>query len=90
VRVAKEELKLHQRIPERVTFSTTTTLPLPHYEYLALHALCCEVAWMSGAAEYLTDIESKMDDTKVLANDGSTADLLTRTLALVANPLTCG
>ncbi|KAI9567970.1 hypothetical protein HD554DRAFT_2172717 [Boletus coccyginus] len=83
VRVAKEELKLHQRIPERVNFSTTTTLPLPHHEYLALHALCCEVAWMSGAAEYLMDIERRMDDTKVLASDGSTADLLMKTLGLV-------
>ena len=84
VRVAKEELKLDQKIPERVTFSTATTLPLPRHEYLTLHALCCEVAWMSGAAEYLMDIERRMDDTRVLANDGSTADLLTRVLALVA------
>lgn len=83
MRVAKEEMKLDQKIPNRVAFSTATTLPLPHYEYLALHALCCEVAWMSGAAEYLMDIERKMDDTRVLANDGSTADLLTRALALV-------
>ena len=80
--VAKEELKLDQKIPECVTFFTTTTLPLPHHAYLALHALCCEVAWMSGAAEHLMDIERRMDDTRVLANDGSSADLLTRALAL--------
>lgn len=66
-----------------VTFSTKTDLPLPDGTYLALHALCCEVAWMSGAAEHIMDIERRMDGTDVLANDGSTADLLANALAHV-------
>ncbi|KAN0094628.1 hypothetical protein V8E55_002915 [Tylopilus felleus] len=63
-------------LPEHVTFSTATDVPLSRHEYLALHALCCEVAWMSGAAEYIMDIERRIGDTKVLAKDGSTVDLL--------------
>ena len=38
---------------------------------------------MSGAAEYIMDTEKRMDETSVLANDGSTADILMRALALV-------
>ncbi|KAI6046710.1 hypothetical protein EDC04DRAFT_2557553 [Pisolithus marmoratus] len=71
------------KVPDIVTFSTETEFPLPCPVFLALHALCCEVACMSGAAEYLMDIERRMDRTRVLEKDGSTADLLSRTLALV-------
>jgi hypothetical protein len=70
-------------IPDIVTFSTTTGFPLPSPALLALHALCCEVAWMSGTAEYLMEIERRMDQTRVLASDGSTADVLMGALALV-------
>lgn len=70
-------------LPEHVTFSTATDVPLPRREYLALHALCCEVAWMSGAAEYIMDIERRIGDTKVLAKDGSTVDLLMAALSAV-------
>ncbi|KAG8215619.1 hypothetical protein J3R82DRAFT_7487 [Butyriboletus roseoflavus] len=70
-------------IPDIVTFSTATEYPLPHPAFLALHALFCEVTWLSGAIEYIMDIESRMDETRVLANDGSTADVLMSALALV-------
>ncbi|KAI6155897.1 hypothetical protein BKA82DRAFT_4083748 [Pisolithus tinctorius] len=83
VHEAFQGLKAVEGIPDKVTFSTTTRYPLPHPALLALHALCCEVAWMSGAAEYLMDIERRMDETRVLANDGSTADVLMKALALV-------
>lgn len=53
-------------LPEYVTFATATTLPLPNPKYLALHALCCEVAWMSGALQYIMDIEMReaLDDIR--------------------------
>lgn len=38
---------------------------------------------MSGAAEYITDIERRMDDAKVLAKDGSSVDLLMVALSVV-------
>ena len=78
-----EELRKPYFIPEIVTFTTKTDLPLPDGGCLALHALCCEVAWMSGAAEHVMDIERRMDKTDVLANDGSAADLLASVLARV-------
>ncbi|KAF8556878.1 hypothetical protein OG21DRAFT_1482658 [Imleria badia] len=81
IHLAREEYRTDERIPELVTFSTATDLPLPDSAYLALHALCCEVAWMSGAAEHIMDIERRMDGTNVLASDGTTADLLASALA---------
>ncbi|KAN0092599.1 hypothetical protein V8E55_003383 [Tylopilus felleus] len=81
--LVNEELRRPYFIPEIVTFTTKTDLPLPDGAYLALHALCCEVAWMSGAAEHVMDIERRMDKTAVLANDGSTADLLASALEQV-------
>ncbi|KAI6018412.1 hypothetical protein EDC04DRAFT_3068534 [Pisolithus marmoratus] len=80
---AHQGLKQFLGIPDMVTFSTKTEHALPHPAFLAVHALCCEVAWMSGAAEYLIDIERRMDQTSVLAKDGSTADVLSRALGLV-------
>jgi hypothetical protein len=80
---APQGLKAEIGIPDIVAFSTETEFPLPSPALLALHALCCEVAWMSGALDYLMDIERKIDQTSVLANDGSTADVLMGALALV-------
>jgi hypothetical protein len=37
---------------------------------------------MSGAAEYIMDIERRRDNTKVLAKDGSNAQLLVSVLML--------
>ena len=76
---ARQGMKTEFKIPVIVTFSTATEYPLPHPAFLALHALCCEVTWMSGAA----DMERRMDETSVLANDGSSADVLMNALALV-------
>ena len=70
-------------LPEHATFSTATDLPLPHPEFLALHALYFEVAWVSGAAEYIVDIERRIDDTKVLAKNGPTIGLLMAALSAV-------
>jgi hypothetical protein len=66
--VARNELRFgtNPPLPEHVTFATATTLPLPDPKYLALHALCCDVAWMSGALQYIMDIErQESDDTNI-------------------------
>ncbi|KAG9313332.1 hypothetical protein JVU11DRAFT_5637 [Chiua virens] len=63
---AKDSLRCNPSLPEYVTFSTTTDVPLPCHEYLAIHALCCEVAWKSGAAEYIADLERRVEDTMIL------------------------
>ncbi|KAI6039140.1 hypothetical protein EDC04DRAFT_2687191 [Pisolithus marmoratus] len=69
--VLNEEGKRHS---DTVIFSTETEYALPLPAFLALHALCCEAAWMSGAAEHIVDVERWMDKTRVLAKDGSTTD----------------
>ena len=43
---------------------------------LGLHAACARVAHMSGAAEALDEVERDVENTKVLALDGSSAHLL--------------
>jgi hypothetical protein len=46
----------------RITFtSTDPSLPLPNPEYLKLHAAVCRVAHMSGAADYLDQLEEDRD-----------------------------
>ncbi|KAI0324738.1 hypothetical protein GY45DRAFT_1349243 [Cubamyces sp. BRFM 1775] len=75
-------------IPRRVQFlSHHPELPLPSPRYPEVHAACCRIAHMSGAADYLDLIYRHMDELKVLANNGASADVLSfalhRRLAVV-------
>ncbi|KIK65273.1 hypothetical protein GYMLUDRAFT_219103 [Collybiopsis luxurians FD-317 M1] len=66
-------------IPSHITFEYfRTRLPLPNPEYLRIHAFVCKVAHMSGAADYIDDLYRKMERTDVLAEDGSSMDILHR------------
>ena len=58
-----------------VTFETSDDL-LPDPQLLGLHAACSRVAHMSGAAEAFDDVERDVEDTRVLAFNGSSAHLL--------------
>ena len=63
--------------PIVVTFeSAAPDLELPDSRYLKLHAAACRVAHMSGAAEYLDQLDRDLGEMGVLAHDGSSADLL--------------
>ncbi|KAF9778920.1 hypothetical protein BJ322DRAFT_1113799 [Thelephora terrestris] len=70
-----------------VTFS-----PSPHYEgarlpnpqLLALHAACARVAHMSGAAEAFDELEREVEETNLLASDGSSAYPLDHLMSLFA------
>ena len=65
-----------------VTFSPNDNgLALPDPRLLALHATCARVAHMSGAAEAFEKVERDLEDTMVLAKDGSSARLLDHLLA---------
>jgi hypothetical protein len=67
---------------EKVTFvSPSPNLPLPNPKLLALHAACARVCVMSGAAEYFDKIRSDMEELPVLAEDGSSMDVLFAKLA---------
>ena len=64
-------------IPEQVTFTSHKAgLQLPSPKYLRVHAACCKIAHMSGAAEYLDMVYGEMEELKVLAHDGTSADVL--------------
>ncbi|KAJ3575415.1 hypothetical protein NP233_g1109 [Leucocoprinus birnbaumii] len=50
------------KVPRIVKFTTTESrLILPSREYLALHAACCKVAHMSGAAGFYDQLERDYD-----------------------------
>ncbi|KAF8257881.1 hypothetical protein EI94DRAFT_1756444, partial [Lactarius quietus] len=60
-----------------VTFSRTDdSQEYPNPQLLGLHAVCAQVAHMSGAAEAFDKVEHDLEDTMVLALDGSSAYLL--------------
>jgi hypothetical protein len=74
-------------VSEFVTFSTSDPehLPVPSPDLLALHATCCKVAHLSGAAEYIDKNWDDLDETGVLAYDGSSGDILNHKLRSIAN-----
>ncbi|KAI6016657.1 hypothetical protein BKA83DRAFT_4333821 [Pisolithus microcarpus] len=74
---AVREFFLAER-PGYVTFSTPDAeqYPLPNPTYLAIHAACAKVAHLSGAAEHIEEILRRMEDTRVLAEDGRSSDVL--------------
>ncbi|KAI0761945.1 hypothetical protein BD413DRAFT_485087, partial [Trametes elegans] len=48
--------------------------------YLRIHAACCRIARMSGAAEHLELVFRDIQVMKVLAHDGTSADVLSYAL----------
>ncbi|EKM77897.1 hypothetical protein AGABI1DRAFT_86136 [Agaricus bisporus var. burnettii JB137-S8] len=72
---------------DSVTFSTKNpeTFPVPSPELLALHATCCKVAHFSGSAGYIDTLYDDLDQTGVLAIDGTSDDLLRYKLLSLMN-----
>ncbi len=62
-------------------------LPLPDPQILGLHAACCKVAHMSGTAEYIATATRDMEQIKVLAEDGGSADVLTYAMSRLVAPV---
>ena len=66
--------------PDEITFTNHAypgaDIPLPSKKYLSIHATCCQVAWMSGAAEYLDKVVWEQETMEVLSADGSSADVI--------------
>ncbi|KAK7682798.1 hypothetical protein QCA50_014182 [Cerrena zonata] len=61
------------------------TLPLPDYRYLRIHAACAKIAHLSGASEYIDQVFQDIERMPVLANDGSSADVLSNALICLAD-----
>ncbi|EPS99331.1 hypothetical protein FOMPIDRAFT_90294 [Fomitopsis schrenkii] len=60
-------------------------LALPNPKYLRIRAACCKVAHLSGAAEYLEAVYRDVEMLEVLANDGSSAQILDAALWRIGN-----
>ncbi|PBK64878.1 hypothetical protein ARMSODRAFT_853075, partial [Armillaria solidipes] len=57
-----------RRLPSRVVTFTTPdpeALPLPSPVYLAIHAACCRIARMSGAADYVDKVLREKEELRV-------------------------
>ena len=65
-----------------VTFTTRDPekLPLPSPEYLKIHAAYAKVAHLSGAGEHIDKVLRELEHTKVLSNDGTSAEALEHVL----------
>ncbi|KAH9066836.1 hypothetical protein EDB87DRAFT_1553425, partial [Lactarius vividus] len=61
----------------RITLTSASPgFPLSNPVYLEIHAACCRVAHLSGAGEYMDKLLEDLEDTYVLSEDGSSADVL--------------
>lgn len=70
--------------PPTVRFNDVDPLiPPPDSRYLRLHAACAKVARLSGAADYIETLNRRVEETCVLATDGSSVDLLSYALASI-------
>ncbi|PIL35860.1 hypothetical protein GSI_01520 [Ganoderma sinense ZZ0214-1] len=63
-------------LPKTVKLSSPTDVPLPNPAYLALHAAICKLVWASARAEELTAVLDDLEEVTLLAEDGSSANLI--------------
>ncbi|KAF5353206.1 hypothetical protein D9756_007855 [Leucocoprinus leucothites] len=70
-----------------LTFSTNDPehLPVPSPNLLSLHATCCKVAHLSGAAEYIDKCYRDIEEMGVLSRDGTSADILSLAMLSLSN-----
>ncbi|PIL28033.1 hypothetical protein GSI_09884 [Ganoderma sinense ZZ0214-1] len=76
VRLAEPLTHRSTGMPERVQFVAHSDHPLPSPRFLQIHAACCRVAHLAGAAEHLDEILDEGEGMKVLDPDGSSARAL--------------
>jgi hypothetical protein len=60
---AKQDHCLHSCKTNPIMFQTEKDLALPNSDYLRIHAACCRVAHLSGAAE---QIDRVLEDLEVM------------------------
>jgi len=65
-----------------VTFTTPdpVKLPVPSPAYLAIHAACAKVAYLSGATECIDKFYEDMDGSTTLDPNGASAEMLEHAL----------
>ncbi|OCH93821.1 hypothetical protein OBBRIDRAFT_724074, partial [Obba rivulosa] len=78
---------LLNQFPKKITFNSNAFVdektgekcqfPIPDRKLLALHSgSCARVFHLSGAAEYVQKVLRDIEETKILASDDGSADLL--------------
>ncbi|THH28676.1 hypothetical protein EUX98_g5526 [Antrodiella citrinella] len=79
-----------RELPPTVEFTSTypDKFALPSPAMLSLHATCAQVAHMSGAAEYLDELDRKIEEVSVLLSDGGSAELLSHAILHLSNVVT--
>ncbi|KAG2012322.1 hypothetical protein CC2G_012350 [Coprinopsis cinerea AmutBmut pab1-1] len=75
-----------KHFPKIVRFQSSDpeNLPLPSPRYLEIHAAFARIAHFSGATDYIDRIMRDLEDKTVLANDGSSGELLKHLLKQVS------
>ncbi|KAJ7280217.1 hypothetical protein C8J57DRAFT_1501661 [Mycena rebaudengoi] len=59
-----------------VTFPSTPDLPPPSPDYLALHATCCRIAVLSGAADHFAAVKEDFEDFREKSASPRTAGVI--------------
>ncbi|KAK0194124.1 hypothetical protein F5146DRAFT_1101836 [Armillaria mellea] len=69
-------------LPAEATFTTPDNedLPVPSEALLALHAACAKVARISGAAEYIDEVDRDVENLGVLAHNGGSGEVFNSAL----------
>jgi hypothetical protein len=75
--------------PNPITFQTDEDLALPNPDYLRIHAACCRVAHLSGAAEQIDKVLEDLEVMRVLSEDGSSAHALSFALQPFSQVVVC-
>ncbi|KAF9474037.1 hypothetical protein BDN70DRAFT_936954 [Pholiota conissans] len=80
---ARDELYFFKDYRRTVSFTTPDEVkyPLPSSDYLAIHASCAKIAYLSGAGHYIDVIEWELEDSATLEEDGSSAEALDHAIA---------
>ena len=73
------------KLKEIVQFVARNGPPLPGSQYLHIHATCCHVLHMFGAAAYLNKVHTDMQESNELAEDRLSADVLISALSRISN-----
>ena len=79
---ATNRLLIRPEFNKRLKFTTPdpAKYPLPLPDYLHIHATCAKIAHLSGVGKYIDNILMDLEDTKILSQDGTSAELLDRLL----------
>ncbi|KAJ3731422.1 hypothetical protein DFJ43DRAFT_1132519 [Lentinula guzmanii] len=68
-------------LPQFIEFTSSyPKLPLPSPDLLALHAICAQVAHLSGAGQYVEQLDRDVEELCVLAADGQSFHTLEHAL----------